>query len=215
MDVDKIHQDMIKRELDSFIRYCLISLVASITFFLYLVERETNENWEPETLPNISIFGLQFDHGQLIYVIFLIPILLLVLLRPIQGITDIIAKESDNSSACLLILKNYPSVFNPFHKAGTERGSLVYWMSLVLCSVVIVFFPSVSLMIWFSEVIEKDFALSTSVYSIVVLFLLFLIARALLQCWVVLFGKTESAIRLSVLLVVFISVGVFVYRALG
>lgn len=60
--------------------------------------------------------------------------------------------------------------FNPYHLG---HGS-AYWLSLFIISIITVFFPSVVLMLWLTEVFDSDFVISTTFFGVIVLIFIFL-----------------------------------------
>jgi len=215
-DTKDIVTDLVNRELDSFVKYSLLALAAVVTFFLYIVEHENDEhaNWSEETLPNIIIFGLQLDPDQFVYAILLIPLLQLVLLRPLQGILDLLTDLECDFNECKGLLSRSPSVFNPYHSTNGTRYGATYWLSLIAPSGVIVFFPSVVFMIWLTEVTDGDFVFSTTIFGLIVLAFLFLQVEIMARTWFRLFGRKNMLGRLSIMFFVFIGVGCGVYAAI-
>ncbi|HCG7231407.1 TPA: hypothetical protein NJ351_004600 [Vibrio parahaemolyticus] len=213
MDEKGIVADSLKKELESFIRYSMLSLVAVVTFFLYFVERERQAigEWYPETFPKISVFGLQFAHEQLVYAILLIPILQLVLLRPLQGILDLLEDIRADFEECRLLLSKSPSIFNPYHTTSSSRFGVSYWLSLIVISGVIVFFPAVVVMIWLTEIADGDFSLNTTIFGFVVLIPLFLKIEIMSKTWLKLFGLSNMFARLFIVVVSFVGVGYGVF----
>jgi hypothetical protein len=215
MSVKEIITDSVKRELESYVRYSLLLLASVVTFFLYIVEREhqANGDWQPDALPKISVFGLQFEHEQLVYAIFLIPILQLVLLRPLQGILDLLVDLESDFDECKSLLSRSPSVFNPYHFIHDLRHGAAYWLSLIVISSITVFFPSVILVIWLTEVLDGDFVFSTTIFGIIVLTFLFLQVEVMSKTWDILFGRKNMYIRMAILFISFIGVGYGVFAS--
>jgi len=213
MNAKEIITDSIKRELESYVRYSLLSLVAIITFFLYIVDREhqASGDWQSDLLPKINIFGLQFEHEQLVYAILLIPILQLVLLRPLQGILDLLIDLECDFDECRSLLSKSPSVFNPYHSIHDLRHGAAYWLSLLVISSITVFFPSVTVMIWLTEIFDGDFVFSTTAFGFVVLVFLFLQVEVMSKTWYKLYGREKMTMRLAIMSVSFIGVGYGVY----
>lgn len=217
MDAKELVTDLLKKELESYVRYSFLSLAAVVTFFLYIVERgqQASGDWLPgtllETLPKISVFGLQFEHEQLVYAILLIPVLQLVLLRPLQGILDLLTDVDCDFDQCKSLLSKSPSVFNPYHSIPGLRYGAAYWLSLFLISSLNVFFPSVILMIWLTEVFDGDFVVSTTLFGSVVLVFLFLQVEVMAKTWSKLFGRRDMFVRLGIMLISFLGVGYGVY----
>ncbi len=196
------------------LRYSLLSLAAAITFFIYIVEREhqSSGNWQPDTLPKINVFGLQFEHEQVIYAILLVPILQLVVLRPLQGILDLLIDSECDFDECKLLLSKSPSVFNPYHSIHGLRHGTAYWLSLLVISSITVFFPSVIVMIWLTEIFGGDFVFSTTTaFGFVVLGFLFLQVEVMSKTWCKLYGRENMFMRLAIMFVSFVGVGYGVY----
>ncbi len=213
MNANEIVTDSIKRELESYVRYSLLSLAAVITFFLYIVEREhqASGDWQPDSLPKINVFGLQIEHDQLVYAILLIPILQLFLLRPLQGIPDLLIDSECNFDECRSLLLKSPSIFNPYHTIHGLRHGSAYWLSLFVISSITVFFPSVIVMIWVTEVFDGDLVFSTTSFGFIVLIFLFLQVEVMSKTWFKLYGRKNMYIRLAIMFVSFVGVGYAVY----
>lgn len=212
---DDILFDSVKAELESLVKHSYAHVAIAVAFLIYIIERQKQAvgTGDPNTLPSIGIFGLQFNHERLVFALLLIPVLQLLQLRPIQAIDDLLHRLGQNSINAKLFLATRPSVFNPYHCSESRAGRLTDVVALILAASVTCFFPSITTTIWLSEIVDGDFSLSIALFGSVLLSLAGLQLFSLYKTWRALFSDAHSLFRISIVLLSALAVGIGAYFA--